>query len=146
MVANDGSERAGMERWVQQEGLQQRIRFVGRLSAAEQALQYDQAQWYISQPQSDSVAVSVLEAMAHGCVPLLSDLPANHELVRDGDNGWIVPERVGSAELGTRSAAMLPLLLERADVIAENNRQWVHDHGLFPPAVARLVQTLRQVS
>ncbi|MCK7499220.1 MAG: hypothetical protein MZW92_58660 [Comamonadaceae bacterium] len=41
---------------------------------------------------SDSVAVSVLEAMAHGCIPLLSDLPANRELVRGGDNGLVLAQ------------------------------------------------------
>ena len=61
--------------------------FVGRLDAAAQAREYDRARWYLSLPTSDSVAVSVLEAMAHGCVPVLSDVAANHELVRDGDNG-----------------------------------------------------------
>lgn len=84
--------------------------------------------------------------MAHGCIPLLSKLPANAELVDDGRNGWIVPEPAGSAELGALSAQVLPQLLARASDIARDNRQWVHDHGLFPPAVARLVQTLRQVS
>lgn len=146
VIANDGSQRQAMEQWVARENLQQRIRFVGRLSATQQAEQYDRAQWYLSQPESDSVAVSVLEAMAHGCIPLLSKLPANAELVDDGRNGWIVPEPAGSAELGALSAQVLPQLLARASDIARDNRQWVHDHGLFPPAVARLVQTLRQAS
>lgn len=146
VVAHDGSQRQAMEQWVAREGLQQRIRFVGRLTAAQQAEMYDRAQWYISQPRSDSVAVSVLEAMAHGCIPLLSQLPANRELVKDGRNGWIVPEPAGSAELGALGRQVLPQLLAHAPVIARANRQWVQEHGLFPPAVARLVQTLQRFS
>ncbi len=142
VVANDGSQRALMQEWVTREGMGTRIRFVGRLSAEEQARYYDQAQWYISVPQSDSVAVSVLEAMAHGCIPLLSDLPANHELVQDQANGWIVP-RLPCADLSARSAAVLPALQAQADAIASHNRAWVQAHGLFPPAVAQLVQTLQ---
>ena len=63
-------------------GLQDHVRFVGRLDADTQADLYRRARWFLSLPQSDSVSVSVLEAMAHGCVPILSDLPANRELVR----------------------------------------------------------------
>jgi hypothetical protein len=58
------------------------------------------ARWYLSLPASDSVSVSVLEAMGHGCIPILSDLPANRELVDDGRNGLILAE----GELPTRPA------------------------------------------
>jgi L-malate glycosyltransferase len=90
VVANDGSLRPALEDWVRSQGLGERIEFVGRLDAAAQARHYARAQWYLSLPESDSVAVSVLEAMAHGCIPVLSDLPANRELVDSGRNGLIV--------------------------------------------------------
>lgn len=140
VVAHSGSMLAGMQNWVQQHNIGNQVRFVGRLSASEQAHWYDRAQWYISLPQSDSVAVSVLEAMAHGCIPLLSDLPANHELVQSRLNGWIVPEPelLAPATL----PAMLSDLLQQAPAIAAYNRNWVQQNGLFAPAVAKLVHTL----
>ena len=113
------------------------MRFVGRLSAAAQAEFYDRARWYLSLPTSDSVSVSVLEAMAHGCIPLLSDLPANHELVRSGDNGLVV----GNAR--SIPCAALSALGERADAIASDNRRWVQDHAMFAPAVQRFVVRLQ---
>lgn len=139
VVAHDGSQRQTMQDWAAREKLGGRIRFVGKLSAAEQAQWYDRAQWYISLPQSDSVAVSVLEAMAHGCIPLLSDLPANRELVQDLRNGWIVPAT--PAPEAPRQA--LHQLLPRAAAIASHNRHWVRQHGLFAPAVARLMTLLQ---
>ena len=142
VVANSGSQLAAMQAWVQRAGLDARVQFVGRLAAAEQAHWYDCAQWYISLPHSDSVAVSVLEAMAHGCIALLSDLPANRELVQDGANGWIVPDAVQGQALQDLAAATLPALLAQADAVAQANRQWVQQHGLFAPAVQQLVQTL----
>ena len=141
VVANDGSLRAGLEQWVQQHGLSHAVQFVGRLDAATQARYYDQAQWYMSLPQSDSVAVSVLEAMAHGCIALLSDLPANHELVQSGDNGLIVP-----SSTSTISPEWLQPLHQRAAQIAQHNRQWVQHNGLFAPAVAHLVHTLQTLA
>ena len=79
VIANSGSMRDRLERRVEQLRLADRVEFVGRLDAAAQARWYARARWYISVPRSDSVSVSVLEAMGHGCIPILSDLHANRE-------------------------------------------------------------------
>lgn len=137
VMAHDGSLRRSLQQRANVLGLADRVRFTGRLAADEQARCYDEARWYLSLPESDSVSVSVLEAMAHGCVPLLSDLPANRELVRDGDNGLIV------ADDGKPLAPRLEALRTRAGAIAEANRRWVSDHALFPQAVDRFVARLQ---
>lgn len=138
VVANDGSMRAALEAQADALGLGGRVRFVGRLPADAQARCYDEARWYFSLPSSDSVSVSVLEAMAHGCIPLLSDLPANRELVRDGDNGLIVDD---IAALPAR----LQLLRPRADDLAAANRRWVEAHALFPREVEAFLARLREL-
>jgi len=139
VVANDGALRQALQAQAQALGIAQRVQFVGRLGAAEQAGWYARARWYLSLPTSDSVAVSVLESMAHGCLPLLSDLPANRELVRHGDNGWIVADG-GAADAGFST------LLARADAIAQANRQWVAAHALFGPSVQAFLQQLQAVA
>jgi glycosyltransferase involved in cell wall biosynthesis len=139
VVAHDGSLRQALQARVQEIGLGDRVRFTGRLDPQAQARWYGRARWYLSLPRSDSVAVSVLEAMAHGCVPVLSDLPANRELVRHGEQGWIV----GDGELPR--AADLRRLLPRADRIAADHRAWVQAHALFEPAVERFLARLREI-
>jgi L-malate glycosyltransferase len=139
VVANDGSLRASLEALARDLGLAGRVHFVGRLDPATQALWYARAQWFISLPQSDSVAVSVLEAMAHGCVPLLSDLPANRELVRCGDNGLIL------ADGEVLSRQRLQPLADRADAVAAANRTWVQQHAMFAPSVSAFVERLRAI-
>lgn len=139
VVANDGSLRGALQAQAAALGLAGRVRFVGRLDAATQAQHYAQAQWYLSLPRSDSVAVSVIEAMAHGCIPLLSDLPANHELVRSGDNGLILADGALPTDVD------LQHLQARAAVIASDNRAWVQGHALFAPAVAAFVQRLHRL-
>ena len=139
VVANDGSLRAALQARATALGIAERVRFVGRLDAATQAAHYAAARWYVSLPTSDSVAVSVLEAMAHGCVPLLSDLPANRELVRDGDNGLIV------AAGAWLTSEALDALRPRLDAIGAANRAWVERHAMFAPAVGAFVERLRRV-
>ncbi len=137
VVANQGSLLPQLQRQVAELGLAERVRFVGRLDGEAQAGYYGRARWYVSQPASDSVSVSVLEAMALGCIPLLSDLPANRELVRAGDNGWVAQGgRLPTVE-------QLQPLLDRADAIATANHAWVAGHAMFAPAVAGLLNRLR---
>jgi glycosyltransferase involved in cell wall biosynthesis len=140
VVANDGSMRSELEQLATQWGLHDRVHFVGRLDSAAQAQHYDRARWYLSLPRTDSVSVSVLEAMAHGCVPILSDLPANRELVHDGDNGLIVP----AGQL--LPATALQVVADKADTVAARNRQWVAHNALFEPSLAKFVTRLKALS
>jgi glycosyltransferase involved in cell wall biosynthesis len=139
VLANDGSLMGALQAQVQHLGLLGQVRFVGRLDAATQAEHYAKARWYLSLPRSDSVSVSVLEAMAHGCVPLLSDLPANHELVRSGDNGLIL------ADGAMPSPPALQALLVRGDDIARANHDWVRQHAMFGPGVQAFLARLREL-
>ena len=138
VVANLGSMLAATR--AHASALGERVQFVGRLDAATQATWYSRASWYLSLPKSDSVAVSVLEAMAHGCVPILSDLPANRELVHDGGNGIIV-------DGGTLLAhPALQNLAGQAERIGADNRAWVQQHALFGPCVQAFLARLRTLS
>ena len=139
VVANDGSLLGALQAQVRYLGLGDQVRFVGRLEAAVQAEHYARSRWYLSLPRSDSVAVSVLEAMAHGCVPLLSELPANRELVRSGDNGLIL------ADGAMPSPAALQALRERGDAIARANHAWVGQHAMFGPSVQGFLSRLREL-
>jgi len=141
VVANDGSLRAALEAQVASLGLTSQVSFVGRLDAKAQASQYARARWYLSLPQSDSVAVSVLEAMAHACVPILSDLPANHELLEEKvacPRGLILEEN----KLPGLHAQLLALA-PQAEAAGLANRDWVSRNGLFAPAVQRFLARLR---
>jgi glycosyltransferase involved in cell wall biosynthesis len=46
---------------------------------------------YISTSFSDGTSASLLEAMACGVFPIVSDIPANRDWIEDGKNGYLVP-------------------------------------------------------
>lgn len=136
VVAHSGSRLQAMTTRLHALGCGHAVTFVGHLDAATQAAWYRRARWYLSLPTSDSVSVSLLEAMAHGCLPIVSDLPANRELVRDGDNGLVCSSTHPLTP--TRLAAMD----SRGDLVAQANHGWVAQHAMFRPCVTRFVDRL----
>jgi len=86
VVAGDGSRRAALERLAASKLPRDRHRFVGRLEPAELAGWLARADVYISASRSDSTSQSLLEAMAAGALPVVSDIEGNREWVQ-GDEG-----------------------------------------------------------
>ncbi len=140
VVANDGSLLEELRARAQAPDLAGRVEFVGRLAADAQDRLYARARWFLSLPRSDSVSVSVLEAMGHGAIPILSDLPANRELVEDGENGLILAD----AEQPGRER--LQALADQAPAVAARGRHWVAANALFPVSVRAYVARLESLN
>lgn len=67
------------------------VTFKGWISREEVANELKKSQIYISTSFSDGTSTSLLEAMACGLFPIVSDIPANHDWIEDGINGFLVP-------------------------------------------------------
>ena len=78
--------------------------------------------------------------MAHGCIPILSDLPANRELIESGRNGLVLGDDASA------DSPELEDLQRRATTIAMENRRWVAEHALFAPAVRGFLERLKQLA
>lgn len=85
VFAGDGSLTAALERRAAERLPAGRWSFVGRLAPDAMAELLARAEVYVSASSSDSTSVSLLEAMACGAVPVVSDIPGNREWVADGD-------------------------------------------------------------
>lgn len=90
IIAAEGEETNYLKQLVSDEDLNNRVEFVGWVSKEENFKLYAKAKIFVSVPDSDATSISLLEAMAAGCVPVVSDLPSNHEWIEDGRNGFIV--------------------------------------------------------
>lgn len=66
------------------------VTFAGFVTKSQNQANYLKSKFFISIPTSDGTSISLLEAMAYGCIPVLSDIPANREWVEDGKNGIII--------------------------------------------------------
>jgi len=68
-----------------------RLVWTGRLAQPEVAHWLARAEVFVTPARSDGNNVSLNEAMACGCFPVASDIPANREWLTDGENGFLVP-------------------------------------------------------
>ncbi|KIA79635.1 glycosyl transferase family 1 [Chromobacterium piscinae] len=91
VVAASGSETDGLKQLAAALGLK-RVEFTGFVDSATLGRLYADSRVFVSVPRSDATSISLLEAMGHGCLPLLSNLPANGEWVIDGLNGAIAED------------------------------------------------------
>ena len=142
-VAASGSETEALRRLAAELGLS-RADFAGFVDSATLGRMYAESRVFVSVPRSDATSVSLLEAMGHGCLPLLSNLPANGEWVIDGLNGAIA-EDVG--RLGEELLRAMELASEdaRLDEIAALNRRLVADKGLHQPNMAGFARLYREL-
>jgi glycosyltransferase involved in cell wall biosynthesis len=89
--------KASLEALIARLGVQEGVRWLGRLDRWEETADtYRLADVVASVPSSDGTPVSVLESMACGVPPVVSDLPSLREWITDGENGLLVP--VGDVE------------------------------------------------
>jgi len=63
--------------------------FIGGLEYLQLIKLYSISSVFVSIPSSDSISISLIEGMIMGSVPVVSDIPANREIV-DGTNGILV--------------------------------------------------------
>jgi glycosyltransferase involved in cell wall biosynthesis len=92
ILLNEGSEAAKIRSVLRAAGVEDRIYFGGRIPNADLTTYFGAADLYISPAHVDGTSVSLLEALACGLPAIVSDIPANLEWVREGENGWIFPD------------------------------------------------------
>ncbi|MEO6867272.1 MAG: glycosyltransferase [Gaiellales bacterium] len=112
----DGPERARLEHRAQTLGLQERCTFHGAVSPATVEQAVGAADVYVSVSESDGVSLALLEALALGAVPVLSDIAANRPWVNDGETGVLVQIDPTSIASGIMHAAQL----DRERLAADN--------------------------
>ncbi len=116
VVANDGSERRVLEALATGLGIEDRVAFVGKLTGQELRKALAAAAVYVSVPDSDSLSLSTMEAMAAGAFPVVSDLASQDGWITDGENGLRVPANDVDALAGALRRALTDSELRRSAV------------------------------
>lgn len=84
--------------------IQKNVIFAGELQREKLIEYYSKAEYIISASSYEGFGISIVEGMASGCIPLLSDIPQFREFAKDLGNEFIIdfenPEKAANQILG----------------------------------------------
>lgn len=89
-IGASGSQDEELKKLVNKLGIEDKVIFTGRYKPDEVGKLLMDKDVFISIPESDSTSVSLLEGMAVGLFPIVSDLPGNREWINDNKNGIVL--------------------------------------------------------
>jgi glycosyltransferase involved in cell wall biosynthesis len=92
LIAGGGSEKENLRRELENLSLNASVQFLGQVPHKDMPKLLAQGDIYVSTSPYDGTSVSLLEALASGAFPVVTDIPANREWIVNGDNGFLVPE------------------------------------------------------
>jgi len=82
--------------------LREFVQFLWRIPREKIPDLLNQADIYVSTSLYDATSVSLLEALASGAFPVVTDIPANREWISDGESGFLLPSLDTSFHNGDR--------------------------------------------
>ena len=103
-VVGDGDERASLEEHASRLGVRDRVRFSGYERDVRDAI--TRADVALSSAREEGLGIALLEAMAMGRPIVAVPVGGIPEIVRDGETGWLAPERSAAALANTMRAAI----------------------------------------
>jgi glycosyltransferase involved in cell wall biosynthesis len=108
-------------------GLQDRVRFVGHRDPSQIAVIARKATFAIHPSYAEGMSNAILEYMVHYNAVVCRDLPANRELIANGERGYLFADLADFAEKVRRLESDAVL----REKLAENARSYVcRNHGL----------------
>ena len=141
VLYGDGSLRSALLDQIRREGIGRRVDLMGRADSETLSRGLGSASVYVSTSLSDGTSTSLLEAMATGLVPVVTDVEANREWVSDGENGLRFPPRdVPALERALERALTDDALRARARAM---NPKLVAERGSLDTSIHRLDEVYR---
>jgi len=133
-----------LKKLVKNKGLEKKVKWIGTLPYEKLPFIYNMADLVVSVPSSDGTPMCLLEAMACGVPPIVSDVPSVLEWIENGVNGLVVP--IGDAD--ALSKAIMHILENRAftDAVAQKNLQMVRTKASQKVHMAKMESTYKSIS
>lgn len=144
IIVGDGQEREGLERKVQELKIESTVHFMGAVPHERMIDLLSEADIYVSTSLSDGTSVSLLEAMAAGVFPVVSDIPANRDWIEDGKNGFLFPIN----DEKTLAKKILNAIYDKGLIMKgrELNRSIVEEKALWPVCIEKIKEIYDRVT
>lgn len=90
-IAGDGECFEKINKFVQENQIDNKVQLLGRLPKSEMDSFWKEQDIFVNVSEYEGTSLSMLEAMAFGCVPVVTDVSGAKEFIVDGKNGYICP-------------------------------------------------------
>lgn len=140
MIAGTGPEMNKLKMIAASSGLKHVIEFAGFIPHEAMPSFLKKGNIFVSVSATDGLPVSLLEAMSVGLIPVVSDIPANRELVVDGKNGYVAtgdaPENL--AQVVARAITER----ENWNEMISANRKYVEENADYQRSMRRIMDAM----
>ncbi|HKG34197.1 MAG TPA: glycosyltransferase, partial [Gemmatimonadales bacterium] len=143
LLVGHGSLQVETQSLAQSLGLGDRVRFLGVRSDVPEVMA--SADGYVMSSAWEGMPIALLEAAAAGLPIVTTRVGGNHEVVRDGESGYLVPPRDHDA-LGQAMLRLMQQAPEERRAMGERGREHVRVHYGLGRVVERWEDLYRQVS
>ncbi len=79
-----------LKRLAEELNIKKQVVFLGEISDKQLAAEFLSARFFVSASRYEAFGISTIEAMAAGCVPIVSDIPSFRHFISDGKDGFLV--------------------------------------------------------
>ena len=142
LLAGYGSDTYSQEihNLVNSSGIEKNVRIVKRLlSPKEMAEYFSVADFIIQIPKTDQLSATLLEAMACGAIPILSDLEVYRNRLRPGTN-VLYTETENPSSLAATITKAIGMPQEERDVITARNREMIESDENFQENAQNMIR------
>jgi len=113
-VMGDGNAKPSLEALVKEKGLEEKVQFLGRIPREETKGYYQEASLFVLPSLNEGMSNAMLEALASGLPIISTPTGGAAELVEEGKNGKIIPEKSVEA-----IRAAIEMFLQNKALVAE---------------------------
>jgi glycosyltransferase involved in cell wall biosynthesis len=92
VIGSDGLQRDALEGLSENLGIEEKVIFTGYVNQDKKRALFSNAYLYVQFPESDGVALSMMEAMSSALPVVSSDVGETSILIKDGYNGFLVKD------------------------------------------------------
>lgn len=90
-IAGEGEYREEIITYVSEQHLESMVHVVGWIAPTEMVYFWKEQDIYLNISDSEGMCLTMLEAMACGAVPVVTDVSGVSDMIEDGKNGFIIP-------------------------------------------------------
>jgi glycosyltransferase involved in cell wall biosynthesis len=89
-IAGSGPDRERIQYWMQRLNVAEHVRLPGKVSSSEVRELFRSAHGYVQSSCAEGLSNALAEAMGCGCPVFATDVAGTHEIIHEGENGFLL--------------------------------------------------------